>query len=61
MNLQTLGSVFGNQTTLGAIFDRIVRDFAQIFRNFAQIYDKSKRMGVRLYPMHPLPTSLLNR
>jgi len=36
--LQTLGAIFWSQTTLGAIFTRIFRDFAQIFR-------KSKLLG----------------
>jgi len=33
--LQKLGAIFSNQTTLGAIF-------GQIFRDFARIFDKSK-------------------
>jgi len=36
--VQTLGAIFWSQTTLGAIFARIFRDFAQVFRDFAQIF-----------------------
>jgi len=43
---QTLGAIFSSQTTLGAIF-------AWIFRNFAQIFNKSKLLGVRLHPCYP--------
>jgi len=39
--MQTLGAIFWSQTTLGAIFTRI-------FRAFAQIFSKSKLLGVRL-------------
>jgi len=41
--LKTLGDIFSNQTTLGAIFDRM-------FRNVAQIFNKSKLLGVGLHP-----------
>jgi len=34
--LQTLGTNFSNQTTLGAIFSWICRDFAQIFKDFTE-------------------------
>jgi len=36
--------------TLGAIYARIVRDFAQILKEFSQIFDKSKLSGMRLHP-----------
>ena len=39
--MQTLGAIFWSQTTLGAIFTRI-------FRAFAQIFSKSKLLGVVL-------------
>ena len=39
---QTLGAIFLNQTTLDAVFVRIFRGFALIFRDFAQVFDKSK-------------------
>ena len=41
-----VGRHFWNQTTLGPIFARVIRDFARIF-------DKTKLLGVRLHP-HPL-------
>jgi len=39
--LQTLGTIFWSQTTLGAIFARIFRAF-----------NKSKHLGVRFHPLH---------
>jgi len=58
--LPTLVADFLCQTSLGAIFAQIFRDFtrifrsfAQIFRDFAQIFDKSELLGVRLHPLHP--------
>jgi len=51
--LQLLGAIFGNQTTLGAIFARILRDFAPIFRDFDRISNKSELLGVRLHTLHP--------
>jgi len=48
--LQTLGAIFLSQTTLGAIFGQICRDFAQIF-------SKSKLLGVAL--AQPSRTPLL--
>jgi len=36
--LQTLGAMFSNQTTLGAICARLFRDCAQIFRDFSRIF-----------------------
>ena len=44
--MQTLGAIFWSQTTLGDIFTRI-------FRAFAQIFSKSKLLGLRLQPLHP--------
>jgi len=44
-----VGVSFKNQTMLGAIFVRIFRNFAQIFRHFALIADKPKRLGLRLH------------
>jgi len=29
------------------------RDFFRLFRDFARIFDKSKHLGLRLYPLHP--------
>jgi len=49
--MQILGAIFWSQTTLGAIFTRI-------FRAFAQIFSKPKLLEVRLQPLHPhTPTS----
>jgi len=59
-----LGAIFSNQSMLGAIFDCILKEFAQIFRNvanvstdFAQIFrdfsryfTKSKLLRMRLQP-----------
>jgi len=48
---------FSNQKTLGAIFARILKEFAQnfqdfvkIFIDFAQLFAKSKLSGMRLHP-----------
>jgi len=45
---------------LDSDFARIFREFAQIFResdqilrDFARIFNKSKLLWVRLYPLHP--------
>ena len=60
----TLGAIFSNQNTLGAIFACIFGVFAQIFRDFAKvfidfvqisldfavIFTKSKLLGVHLHP-----------
>jgi len=35
---QTLGAIFLNQTTLGAISAQIFKDFAKIFKDFAQMF-----------------------
>ena len=32
-----LGAIFSNQSMLGAIFDCILKEFAQIFRNVANV------------------------
>ena len=55
--LQTLDAIFWSQTTLGAIFALIFRDFtqvfrgfAQIFRDFPQIFSKSKLLGLHQHP-----------
>jgi len=50
--LQTLGTVFWSQATLGTIFTRIIRDVAKIF-------SKSKLLGVCLHPQPPPPTPLI--
>jgi len=59
MILQKLVGIFSNQTTLGAIFSQIFRDFARIFTDFAQIskyfariFTKSKHLGVRFHPLN---------
>ena len=65
--MKTFFGMTSKNATLGAIFDRIFREFAQIFRDFAtifrdctqiftectQIFDKSKRLGMPLYFFHP--------
>ena len=58
--LQMLGAIFRRQTTLGAIFVRISRDFVQIFSHFdhifmdfAYIFDKSRLLGVPLHHRNP--------
>ena len=61
----TSGAIFSNQTTLGAVFARIFRDFVKVFTdiakistffriltNFAQIFDRSKFLEVHLHPLH---------
>jgi len=53
----TLGEILSNQTTLGVIFARIIKEFAQIFGDFAKVFTdfariltKSKLLGVRFQP-----------
>jgi len=38
---------------MGAIFARIFKNVAQIFRDFARIFNKSKLFGVSFHPLHP--------
>jgi len=65
--LRKLGTISLNQTTLGAIFSRIVgdfaytcRDFDHIFKDFARIFDNWKLLWMRLHPWIPASyTSLL--
>jgi len=66
--LQTLGAIFSNPTTLGAICAQIFRDFAKVFIDFTQIYTYFSRifkdfarvfniwklLGVHLHSLHPL-------
>ena len=47
--LQTLGTNFSNQTTLGAIFFLDLQGFCPDFQRFYRIFDKSKLLEVRLH------------
>ena len=40
-----VGAMFWNQTTLGAIFVQIFREFARGFSEFARIINKSELLG----------------
>jgi len=50
--------MISKKTGLLVILQTLGASFARIFRYFAQIFNKSKLLGVRLYPLRPPPTPL---